>query len=68
MVQTSFGETHVLVLGPQDAPPVVILHGGNTTSPLTLGWIMPLIESEYNIATWNFGLNYSFFAPDFFSR
>jgi pimeloyl-ACP methyl ester carboxylesterase len=44
MVQTSFGETHVLVLGPQDAPPVVILHGGNTTSPLTLGWIRPLIE------------------------
>jgi pimeloyl-ACP methyl ester carboxylesterase len=44
MVQTGFGETHVLVLGPQNAPPVVILHGGNTTSPLTLGWIRPLIE------------------------
>lgn len=44
MVNTRFGATHVLVLGPQAAPPVVMLQGGNTTSPLTLGWIKPLIE------------------------
>ena len=25
--------------------PLVMLQGGNTTSPLTLGWIRPLIES-----------------------
>lgn len=43
-VSTRFGETHVLALGPQAAPPVVMLQGGNTTSPLTLGWIRPLIE------------------------
>jgi pimeloyl-ACP methyl ester carboxylesterase len=34
-----------LALGPQAAPPLVMLQGGNTTSPLTLGWIRPLIES-----------------------
>lgn len=44
MVNTRFGQTHVLVLGPQAAPPMVILQGGNTTSPITLGWMGPLIE------------------------
>ncbi len=44
MVNTRFGNTHVLVLGPQAAPPIVVLQGGNTTSPLTLGWLRPLIE------------------------
>jgi len=44
IVNTRFGQTHVLVLGPQAAPPVVVLQGGNTTSPLTIGWIRPLIE------------------------
>ena len=43
MVNTRFGNTHVLVLGPQAAPPVVMLQGGNTTSPLTLSWIRPMI-------------------------
>lgn len=48
MVNTRFGNTHVLALGPQAAPPVVMLQGGNTTSPTTLGWIRPLIE-EYRM-------------------
>jgi pimeloyl-ACP methyl ester carboxylesterase len=43
-VGTRFGRTHVLALGPEAAPPVVMLQGGNTTSPLTLGWIRPLTE------------------------
>jgi pimeloyl-ACP methyl ester carboxylesterase len=43
MLDTSFGNTHVLQLGPENAPPLVILQGGNTTSPLTLGWLKPLI-------------------------
>lgn len=44
MVDTRFGKTHLLALGPQTAPPLVVLQGGNTTSPTTLGWIEPLIE------------------------
>jgi pimeloyl-ACP methyl ester carboxylesterase len=48
MVNTHFGATHVLVLGPPAAKPVVVLQGGNTTSPLTLGWIKPLIE-QYRV-------------------
>ncbi len=44
MVDTLFGQTHVLVFGPESAPPLVMLQGGNTTSPITLGWIRPLIE------------------------
>jgi pimeloyl-ACP methyl ester carboxylesterase len=48
MVRTRFGKTHVLTLGPQSAPKVVILQGGNTTSPLTLRWIEPLTK-EYRV-------------------
>jgi pimeloyl-ACP methyl ester carboxylesterase len=44
MIDTRFGATHVLTLGPEEASPIVILQGGNTTSPLTLGWIKPLME------------------------
>ncbi len=51
-VNTRFGPTHVLALGPQAAPPLVVLQGGNTTSPLTLGWLRGLIEK------------YRVFAPD----
>jgi len=48
MVNTSFGATHVLMLGPKTASPVVVLQGGNTTSPLTLSWLRPLIR-KYRI-------------------
>ena len=44
MVETRFGRTHLLMLGPRVAPPLVVLQGGNTTSPTTLGWIKPLME------------------------
>ncbi|MEW5868721.1 MAG: alpha/beta hydrolase [Chloroflexota bacterium] len=44
LLDTRFGATHVLSLGPPAAPPLVVLQGGNTTSPLTLDWLRPLIE------------------------
>lgn len=41
-VETRFGDTHVLVAGPADAPPVIVLQGGNSLAPLTLAWYRPL--------------------------
>jgi pimeloyl-ACP methyl ester carboxylesterase len=48
MVNTTYGRTHVLELGPKEAPPLVVLHGGNTINPLMLDWIRPLI-ARYRI-------------------
>ena len=36
-VGTRFGETHVLATGPEDAPPVMVLPGGNFLNP-TCRW------------------------------
>lgn len=36
MVPTRFGDTHVLVTGPRDAPPVVIVHGAYENAPANL--------------------------------
>ena len=43
-LETQFGPTHVLALGPKSGEPIIVLQGGNTTSPLTLNWIRPIIE------------------------
>ncbi len=43
-VETRFGSTHVLALGPTDAPPVVFLPGGNFLAPTCLGWFVPLAQ------------------------
>lgn len=45
VVDTHFGETNVLVMGPEDAPPVIVLHGGNFLNPFCLSWFAPLAES-----------------------
>ena len=47
-VATSFGETHVLTIGPEDAPPLVVLQGGNFVNPLCLAWFLPL-AGEYRL-------------------
>jgi pimeloyl-ACP methyl ester carboxylesterase len=41
-VGTRAGDTHVLAVGPGDAPPVVFLPGGNFLNPTCLRWFSPL--------------------------
>jgi pimeloyl-ACP methyl ester carboxylesterase len=43
-VPTRYGETHVLSVGPEDAPPVVFLHGGNFLNPTCLRWFLPIAQ------------------------
>ena len=44
MVETRFGETHLLEAGPPDGQPIVIFGGGNVVGPLTLGWFASLAQ------------------------
>ena len=41
-VATHLGDTHVLALGPPEAPPVLVLPGGNFLGPTCLAWFAPL--------------------------
>ncbi|WP_224366394.1 alpha/beta fold hydrolase [Hyalangium versicolor] len=43
-VRTRWGDTHVLVGGPEGAPPVVILHGALASSAHVLRELAPLLE------------------------
>jgi len=47
-VSTLFGETHVLILGPKDAPPLFLLHPRNVINPLALSLFKPLLK-KYRI-------------------
>jgi pimeloyl-ACP methyl ester carboxylesterase len=44
-VKTRFGDTHLLVAGPEHAPPLVIFHGGNVVNPVSLRWFAPLLQA-----------------------
>lgn len=35
-VDTSFGHAHVIATGPQDAPPIILVHGSNGCAPIAL--------------------------------
>ncbi|MEU8175869.1 alpha/beta hydrolase [Microbispora hainanensis] len=41
-IRTPYGTTHVNSVGPADAPPVVLLHGGGTTSTVWSGTVRAL--------------------------
>jgi 2-hydroxy-6-oxonona-2,4-dienedioate hydrolase len=43
-VKTRFGETHMLVAGPEQAPPLVVVHGGMGNSALALWDGGPLLD------------------------
>lgn len=47
-VPTSLGDTHLLVVGPEEALPLVLLGGGNFLSPSCLAWFLPL-AARYRI-------------------
>lgn len=47
-VDTRIGRTHVLLAGDPEAPPVLVLQGGNVTNPVTLAWVQGLAE-EYRL-------------------
>ncbi|MDX8045746.1 alpha/beta hydrolase [Gracilibacillus sp. S3-1-1] len=51
-VETRFGETHVLVAGPEDGQPVFVFQGGNCINPMTLSWFSSLAK------------RYRIYAPD----
>jgi pimeloyl-ACP methyl ester carboxylesterase len=51
-VATRLGDTHVIALGTEGAPPVVFLPGGNALNPTCLKWFLPLAE------------RYRLYAPD----
>ena len=48
IVNTRFGDTYIIITGPKEAPPLVILQDGNTVSPVTLSWFLPL-TNEYRV-------------------
>ena len=45
-VGTRFGDTHGLAIGPEDAPPVAVLLGGNFLNPTCLRWFLPLAKDN----------------------
>lgn len=49
-LETRYGMTHVLEMGPEEAKPLILLQGGNCINPMTLQWFSPLFNSYRIIA------------------
>lgn len=47
-VRTQFGETHLLVTGPADGPPLMIVHGSNGCAPIALE-TYPNLAKKYRV-------------------
>lgn len=47
-IETAVGETHLLLAGDPDAKPLLVLQGGNVTTPVTLAWVEALAD-EYRL-------------------
>jgi len=43
MIDTRYGKTHILIIGPEKGLPVFIFQGGNTINPVTLSWFKPIL-------------------------
>ena len=42
-VDTSFGKTHILIIGNQANKKLITLHGGNGISPLNINLFLPML-------------------------
>lgn len=43
-IETSYGKTHVLIVGDENKTPIFTLHGGNGISPLNIRLFLPLLK------------------------
>jgi pimeloyl-ACP methyl ester carboxylesterase len=48
MIETSAGQTHVLMAGPQEAAPLVVLHGNNMNAA-TMGDVISALADTYRV-------------------
>ena len=49
-IDTSFGKTHIVIVGDTTKKPIFTLHGGNGISPLNIRLFLPLLDDYYIIA------------------
>lgn len=45
VVETSFGETHILIAGTPSKPPIIVVHGSNGCAPIALETYVDLLDS-----------------------
>lgn len=50
MIRTTYGETHILVIGDKSKKPILTLHGGNGINPLNIKIFKPLLKDYCIIA------------------
>lgn len=49
-IETTYGNTHILIVGDENKPSIITLHGGNGISPLNIRLFLPLLENFCIIA------------------